>query len=261
MATPSLHETIQPREAAAKWRWPWWVQPVLVVTVLSVFGAYATWAAYTGEHYHVDPYLSPLYSPLLPSPFPWLSPAFLILWIPLGFRGTCYYYRKAYYRSFFWDPPGCAKTDLDIAHPHTKRYEGEGVFPWFLNNFHRYFLYVTTIVVAFLWYDAFLALFFPAPGGGREFGIGLGTVVLFLNVIMLSAYTFGCHSFRHFVGGDLDCFSRDSSTNLRHGIWKQVTWLNERHMLFAWISLFTVWGTDVFVRLLSMGVIGDVRLI
>ncbi len=31
----------------------------------------------------------------------------LVLWIPLGFRATCYYYRKAYYRAFFFDPPAC----------------------------------------------------------------------------------------------------------------------------------------------------------
>ena len=37
-----------------------------------------------------------------------VSPAIFILPFPLLFRATCYYYRKAYYRAFFWDPAGCA---------------------------------------------------------------------------------------------------------------------------------------------------------
>ena len=71
---------------------PWWVQPVAVFVGLGVFGAYATWAAFQGVHYHFGPYLSPFYSPELfgesvhswfgPKPggwpgwMPW-SPAFL----------------------------------------------------------------------------------------------------------------------------------------------------------------------------------------
>ena len=39
----------------------------------------------------------------------------LVAWVPLGFRGTCYYYRKAYYRAFFWDPPACAIEEPRIA--------------------------------------------------------------------------------------------------------------------------------------------------
>ena len=41
----------------------------------------------------------------------WLSPAILILIFPLGFRFTCYYYRRSYYRSFWWSPPACAVAD------------------------------------------------------------------------------------------------------------------------------------------------------
>jgi len=37
-----------------------------------------------------------------------LSPALLILIFPLGFRFTCYYYRRSYYRAFWWSPPACA---------------------------------------------------------------------------------------------------------------------------------------------------------
>ena len=38
----------------------------------------------------------------------------------------------------------------------------------------------------------------------ETFGIGLGTLVLAVNVILLGGYTFGCHSLRHLVGGFLD---------------------------------------------------------
>ena len=46
----------------------------------------------------------------------------------LGFRLTCYYYRKAYYRSFWLSPPACA-----VAEPHGK-YTGETRFPLILQN-------------------------------------------------------------------------------------------------------------------------------
>ena len=38
---------------------------------------------------------------------PYTNPALLVLPFPLTFRLTCYYYRKAYYRAFFWSPPAC----------------------------------------------------------------------------------------------------------------------------------------------------------
>jgi hypothetical protein len=57
-----------------------------------------------------------------------LSPALIILIFPLGFRMTCYYYRKAYYRSFWMSPPACA-----VAEPH-KTYTGETRAPLILQN-------------------------------------------------------------------------------------------------------------------------------
>ncbi|MEE9137771.1 MAG: hypothetical protein V3V07_04405, partial [candidate division NC10 bacterium] len=97
----------------------WWIQPLLTVLGLGAFIVYATWAAFQNAHYYTAPYLSPFYSPCisancehitLPLVGPWWtwSPAFLILWAPGIFRLTCYYYRKAYYRSFWWAPPACA---------------------------------------------------------------------------------------------------------------------------------------------------------
>ena len=116
-ATPGA---ISPRPRA-EWRRrdAWWVEPLTVVIVLGSFALYSLWAALQNAYYYAAPYLSPFYSPCLaancahvtlPIIGSWwnLSPAFLILGIPLGFRATCYYYRKAYYRAFFWAPPACS---------------------------------------------------------------------------------------------------------------------------------------------------------
>src|SRR5688572_10151642 len=102
----------------------WWLQPLATALGLAAFGVYATWAAFQNANYQWGPYLSPMYSPLLD--FEWwpLSPAFLILWAPGGFRLTCYYYRKAYYRSFFLDPAACA-----VGEPKEHKYCGETKFP------------------------------------------------------------------------------------------------------------------------------------
>ena len=137
----------------------WWVQPVLVFPGLSAFIVYATWAAFQGDHYTFGPYLSPFYSPELfgnsphawfgppPSWWPgWLpfSPALLILWAPAGFRLTCYYYRGAYYKAFWADPPACA-----VGEPR-KSYCGESNWPLLIQNIHRYFLYVALLFIVLL---------------------------------------------------------------------------------------------------------------
>src|SRR5262245_43066764 len=87
----------------------WWPGPTATAVGLLAFVVYSTWAALVGAHYEWGPYLSPMYSPLIPTgwlPLPeplrkLVSPALLILWAPGGFRVTCYYYRKAYYRALF----------------------------------------------------------------------------------------------------------------------------------------------------------------
>jgi hypothetical protein len=236
----------------------WWLEPLLIVLVLTSFSIYAFWAAVQNANYFVAPYLSPFYSPCLavncihptlPTVGSWwnLSPAFLVLGAPLGFRATCYYYRKAYYRSFFWSPPACTVPD---ARP---RYSGETVLPFVLQNIHRYFFWLAVLVVVFLWWDALLAFRFSTG-----LGIGLGTLILVGNVAMLSLYTFSCHSCRHLCGGYLDSFAK---APLRYRVWHVLTRLNARHGLFAWISLFTVVVADVYVRLLAVGAIVDPRII
>ncbi len=232
----------------------WWIGPVITALVLVGFGIYATWAAAQNEFYKFGPYLSPFYSPLFkPDWLPnWMSPAFLILGAPLGFRLTCYYYRKAYYRAFFLDPPGCA-----VGEGKGAGYRGERAFPFILQNLHRFFLYLAIVVWGCLVKDLVDACIWD----GGQFGIGVGTLVMLLNITLLGLYTFSCHSFRHLMGGKHDCFSCLAMGKQRHAIWRGVSWLNGRHMLFAWLSLFSVALTDVYIRLCAMNIITDTRLL
>jgi hypothetical protein len=251
----------------------WWVEPLWTGLGFIAFVIYSNWAAFQGDHYFFGGYLSPFYSPLLfidssrigaaPLELSWFgewpnwlraiwppfmpsSPAFLILAGPLSFRLTCYYYRKFYYRAYFMTPPACAVGAMP-----QKRYRGE-TFLLLFQNLHRYALYVAILFIVFLAHDAYLA--FWRDG---KFGIGVGTLVLLINPILLGAYTFGCHSFRHLIGGQLNCFTCDNASRTRHGAWQRVSWLNQRHMLFAWLSLVWVGLADLYVRLVSMGVIHD----
>jgi hypothetical protein len=236
----------------------WWLAPLLTGCGLTAFGVYALAAAAQGADYLYTGggarYLSPFYSPDLDSMFGLDLPfsfAFLVLWVPLGLRFTCYYYRKAYYRSFFLAPPACA-----VAGPRRRRYRGELV----LQSFHRYFLYASIVVLGFLWYDAVRAFFFTGSGGSLEVGMGIGSLVLLANVCFLSMFTFGCNSLRHLVGGRLDCFTCSHAARRRYRLWLGVTVLNLRHKEWAWISLAGVALTDLYVRLAAAGVFHDPRI-
>src|SRR6187431_1967227 len=154
----------------------WWATPAIIFAGFSAFIVYATWAAFQNAHYTFGPYLSPFYSPELwgSSPHAWFgpkpawwpewllfSPAMLILWMPAGFRFTCYYYRGAYYKAFWADPPGCA-----VREPR-KSYWGEQSLPLILQNVHRYFLYLALAFLICLAYDAWTALHFSDPATGE----------------------------------------------------------------------------------------------
>ncbi|HET7229129.1 MAG TPA: hypothetical protein VFJ16_03970 [Longimicrobium sp.] len=236
----------------------WWAQPIFSAATLLGAGLYATWAVLFGVHNYAPPYLSPFYSPCLGASCPdefrlaslptfGLSPAILIMMVVFGFRTTCYYYRKTYYRSLFFDPPACA-----VGEPWGKGYRGETFFPLILQNFHRYFLYLALVVIAFLWYDTAKAFSF----GGR-FGVGLGSLILVVNAVLISGYVLGCHSFRHLVGGSQDCTNCSRFGQARHSAWKKSTWFNVFHGNWAWASLVFVCLADIYVRLCSMGVIHD----
>ena len=244
----------------------WWVQPLVVFLILSGFLVYATWAAFQNAHYTHGPYLSPFYSPELfgDSPHAWFgpkpgwwpgwlpfSPALLILPFPALFRFTCYYYRGSYYKAFWADPPACS-----VGEPRNT-YLGERFFPLILQNVHRYFMFFAVIFLFILSYDVWLATRWPDPAGGTRFGVGLGTLVLLVNVVCLGGYTLGCHSMRHILGGFRDQFSKGRGFRTPYAC---ATCLNSAHHRWAWVSLFTVAGSDVYIRLCSMGILTDPRI-
>lgn len=235
----------------------WWRPPLVFGTVFLAFVAYTTWALLQGENYEWGPYLSPYYSPLIvPASWPGWWPAFLqtpailILWAPLTFRMTCYYYRKSYYRSYFLSPPACA-----VGEGEGRRYGGERALFSF-QNFHRYTLPFALALVVILSYDGIRAFFFD-----EGVGIGLGTLVLLINAVAIAGYTFGCHSLRHLIGGGLDCFSCSPLSRIRHRGWRFVSFFNARHGELAMFSLVWVLLSDVYVRLVATGVFSDPHVI
>ena len=242
----------------------WWLQPAITVAVLVSFIIYATFRAFENANYFAEPLISPFYSPCLSTtcvegaslfgqPFGKIfvfglaiSPALLILIFPLGFRMTCYYYRKAYYRSFWMSPPACA-----VAEPHSK-YTGETRAPLILQNGHRWFFFAGLIFNAILTFDAVLAF----RNAEKEWGhMSVGTLVLLLNATLLWLYSLSCHTCRHTIGGRLRNFSKHP---VRYKFWTWVSVLNHKHPVFAWISLFGVALADLYVRLVANGTITNV---
>jgi hypothetical protein len=239
----------------------WWLPPLTTFVVFGAFVVYATWRAFDGHNYYSAPYVSPFYSPCLTDdcvsgssdfgqPFNWwsLSPALLILIFPLGFRATCYYYRKAYYRAFWLSPPACA-----VAEPHN-RYSGETRFPLILQNVHRWFWYAAVVVAGILTYDVVIAFRDEDEQWGH---MGLGTVIMLVNIVFIWLYTLSCHSCRHIVGGRLRHFSKHP---LRYQLWTVVSKLNLKHAQFAWVSLFSVALTDLYIYLLATGQFDDPKI-
>lgn len=240
----------------------WWLTPLCSTVGLLAFIAYSTWRAFANADYYTAPYVSPFYSPCLADncvPMrdgpnwalfgSWwgLSPALIILVLPLGFRLTCYYYRKTYYRGFWASPPACA-----VAEPRGG-YTGETRFPLILQNAHRYFFYLAVLVASVLTYDTVLAFRDTHHAWGH---MGLGTLILVVNVVLIWAYTLSCHSCRHIVGGRLRHFSRHP---VRYRMWGWVSVLNGRHALLAWASLISIAVADCYVYLVATGAFDDPR--
>jgi len=260
----------------------WWIQPLLTFLGLGAFIVYSTWAAFQGKNFSYDGggahYLSPFYSPLLWDPpgmhtghawfgdapnwllsiwpsFLVFSPALLILWAPGGFRFTCYYYRGAYYKAFWADPLSCSVGEPGF---RKENYRGEQKLPLIFQNVHRYFVYLALIFLVLLAYDAVHAYIFTNPETKRNgFGIGIGSLVLTINPIMLGGYTLGCHSVRHLIGGRKD--ELGSGTGKK--AYDCVSCLNRSHMIWAWISLFWVGFTDFYVRMCATGYWSDFRIL
>jgi hypothetical protein len=246
-----------------------WLEPLVTGFGFLLFVVYTTWSALQGNHYWAGSYLSPFYAPLLfvdpgavgaaPLEYAWFgawptwwpyflpaSPAILILIGPLAFRLTCYFYRRFYYRTYFATPFACAATPFP-----QKSYRGETRL-LLIQNLHRYTFYIALFDIAVLAVDAVSSYF-----RNGQFGIGIGNIVLTLNVVFLACYTFGCHAFRHLIGGKLNRFTCNEKATCRYGIWKGVSCLNGNHMAWAWLSMFWVGFTDAYVRFVSMGILVD----
>jgi len=257
----------------------WWKGPTAMAAYLGIMIVYATWRGFMESDFwffsqlgasscanwevaetftevsgcqtmaienqgsHV---LSPLYSPLLfprstwiPKDLWWMSPAMFILIFPAGFRATCYYYRKAYYRAFLHQPTGCA-----VSKPWNE-YSGEtGIL--IVQNLHRYFMYIALIYLPILTYDIWLSINFH-NGGAHSYGLSIGSLVLLLNVTLLGGYTLGCHAFRHVIGGGSNNWTGTPMKRLKYRMWRFSTSLNEHHKDWALYSLFWVMLADLYV--------------
>ena len=217
MANKTIHLPVAPLETLGGTlrKDNWWAGPTATVVVLSSFIAYATWRAFEGDSYEWGAYLSPFYSPLLDVSWAhklglsFMTPAILILAGPASFRFTCYYYRKAYYRAFAWDPPACGVGERA---PH--RYNGETKL-FVIQNLHRYAMYVALLFLVILWKDAIVAVL----GWSDGLHVGVGSLVMLTNVVLLSGYTFGCHSVRHLIGGSVNSYSTATLGQLRFRLW------------------------------------------
>jgi hypothetical protein len=249
----------------------WWTAPASTAIGLIVFFGYLTLRAFNPAYVWYDPYVSPTVAPpvftsaagypgsvpveqawfgAFPSwwpPFLPQSPAFFMPALAIAFRMTCYYYRGAYYRAFALRPPACAVGAVQ------RRYRGERALLLF-QNLHRYTLYGALILIVFLWAEAIAAF-----SRGGELGIGVGTVVMLVNAALLSGYIFGCHSWRHLIGGRMDCFTCEGAASKRYGLWRLSSWANEHHMAFAWVSLVWVALTDFYIYLVASGAIRDLN--
>ena len=251
------------------------MSPLTFVAVFTAFSIWVTFRAFQGDYYStiaqdvrdhlfstngwlVPNYLTPLYSPTLPIHLVVLgyhvSPALYILVFPLSFRLSCYYYRKAIYRGYLADPMACAVTEpAPLEKARFRKYRGERSFPLIIMNFHRFAFYAAALFVVLLWKDTIDSFFFRAANGSWHVGVHIGSIVFLINILLLTAYTFSCHSWRHLIGGSTDCYSCTALSRTRHGLWNKVSFLNEKHGTWAMASLVSVALTDVFVFLVTTG--------
>ena len=228
----------------------WWFEPVFVFVSLSAFFGWLTVSIWLDQWaFEIGPYLSPVYEPKFfdASKNLLLSPAMIVLIGPVPFRATCYYYRRAYYRSYFLSPPACAVGDV------APSFKGESRFPLIFQNAHRFAMYMALVFIPILWIGAVKGFHDPEEG----WGIGLGSLMLVANAFLLMMYTLSCHSVRHFVGGSLNCFSANGTTRTRKRAWDYVSKWNEHHRLWAWSSLVGIVAVDLYIRLVANDVITD----
>ena len=232
----------------------WWIENLPFIIVFGGFPVYTTWRAFENNYYWADPYLSPFYSPLID---PRTSLVAIFARAPDSRRAArISHHLLLLSQSLLPRVFPRSARHAPWARERQRKYRGETTFPFILQNIHRYFFYIARDFLGFLWYDAMRAFFFPT-----DFGIGVGTLVMLVNIILLTIYTFSCHSLRHLVGGKLDCFSCATLGSPRESAWRGVTKLNEHHMFWAWVSMISVGLTDLYIRLVASGALKDIRIL
>lgn len=246
----------------------WWIKPLIQGGVIVIFVIYTLVALFIfgEESAKFGNLLSPIFGVEIPKDWltsiGWpkvansdkylLAPALLVIWAPTGFRATCYYMRRIYYRSFFGNPPACATNGINF---RRGKYTGERWLPFVLNNFHRYFLYTAILIALFHWFELLTVTFFI----DGAFAITLGSLILLADTTFLTFYIGSCHAFRHLMGGGSNCYSCSGVKNVQHKAWKFISRINENHGNWFWLSLISVMVADVYIRLLNWGMITNFR--
>ena len=247
----------------------WWVQPAIVFLMLSAFIVYATWAAFQGEHYAYGPYLSPFYSPELfgSSPHAWFgpkpgwwpawlpfSPALLILPFPGLFRAHLLLLPRRLLQGVLGRSARLHRRRAAEALP------GRGVVPADPAE-HPPLLPLRRAGL---------------PGGagcttcGRRSGSPIrppaGPRSASASARWCSRPTSCCSAGTRWAATRCATWSAATSTGspgrpVRRLAYDCSSCLNRAHMRWAWCSLFSVAFADLYVRLCSMGIWTDWRIL
>ncbi len=244
----------------------WLKQPLAMGLGLTAAMLYTAWRLFLYPEsisYELDgsTVMSPIFSPNVlewelfglkdwnhPS---WVNAAVLVLWIPFGFRGTCYYMRRVYYRTFFASPTACWVDEPEIN--KALGYQGEKRL-FIINNLHRYFLYAAMLILVIKWWDVTHTLHFH---GG--YGMSLGTLVMGIEAFLLTMYVTSCHALRHLAGGSLDRWTT-SIGRIRGALFGRISIFNRSHGFWFWTSLTFVFCGDLWVLAVREGHLSDVAL-
>jgi len=245
----------------------WWAQPFWMGLALTAALIYTAWRLIIfpdSIYYELEgsKVVSPIFSPNIlewslfglnewdhPS---WVNAAILVLWIPFGFRGTCYYMRRVYYRTFFQSPTGCWVDEPDI----NKKigYGGEKRL-FIFNNLHRYFLYAAMVIIVIKWWDVTHTLHFDTG-----WGFSFGTFIMATEAFLLTMYVTSCHALRHLAGGSLDRWVSGISA-FRGRLFKRISVFNRSHGFWFWTSLGFVFLGDLWTIAVAEGHISDMAFV
>ena len=255
----------------------WWSQPMVMGIGLTAALVYTFWRLFLygteaangvsliSYELHGSTVISPIFSPnvLEWSLFglnewnhpEWVNAAILVLWIPFGFRGTCYYMRRVYYRTFFASPTACWVDEPDIN--KAIGYKGEKRL-FIFNNLHRYFLYAAMIILVIKWWDVTHTMHFHSATHDG-YGVSIGTFVMGIEAFLLTMYVTSCHALRHLAGGMLDRWTTGIS-RVRGVLFGKISVLNRSHGFWFWTSLIFVFLGDLWVLAVAEGRLSDMVL-